>query len=78
MIAMSRVDADLEALKELREAVSTFTNRQKEALEAAEREINITLTMLEEAERHWYYQVEERQHFLEQCQMEAAAAAIEG
>src|SRR5690348_2875187 len=75
---MSRVDADLEALKELREAVVTFTNRQKEVLEAAEREINVTITMVDEAERYWHYQVEERQHYLEQCQMEAAMAAAEG
>jgi hypothetical protein len=75
---MSRVDADLEALKGLREALVTFTQRQLEALDTAEREIAITIIMLEEAERHWYYQVQEREHYLEQCEMEAAHAASEG
>lgn len=75
---MNRVNADIEALKSLREALVDFINRQKEALEAAKREIDITIGMLSEAEHHWYHQIGERQRALEQCRMRAAHAAAQG
>lgn len=50
---MTRVEADIEALKTLREALLIFANRQTETLEAAGHEINRTVNMLDQAEQRW-------------------------
>jgi hypothetical protein len=75
---MSQVKADIEALRKLREALIIFIDNQKEALDKAKREIAITVSMLEEAERHWYFQVRQREEYLERCHEEAIAAAFMG
>ena len=50
---MSKVHADIEALKALRDALPLFVGRQRDAMELAEREIRRTLQLLSQAERHW-------------------------
>jgi len=75
---MSRVQADIEALKALREALLTFANRQMSALESAESEIARTESMLDQAEQHWRYEVERRSQALQACLREAAYAAQQG
>jgi hypothetical protein len=64
---MSQVEADIEALKTLRQALRAFANRQSEALQAAEAEITYTLASLEEAEAYWRREVERRRWELNAC-----------
>lgn len=50
---MSRVHADIEALKALHQALPLFVARQRDAMEVAEREIRRTLELLNQAEGYW-------------------------
>ena len=52
-VTMSKVHADIEALKALRDALPLFVGRQRDAMEVAEREIRRTLELLNQAEGHW-------------------------
>jgi hypothetical protein len=64
---MTRYNADLDAIKGLRAALETFAARQSDALGATENEIILTVTLLEQAEQDWRYQVEQRQQELRNC-----------
>lgn len=75
---MSRVQADIEALKSLQQAMLTFAARQADALQSAESEIAYTQERLEQAERHWRYEVERRRAEVEACYLRAAMAASQG
>lgn len=75
---MSRIYADIEALKALRQALLTFAARQHDTLQEAEAEIARTQAALHEAEQHWRYEVERRRAELEQCMLQAMRAAQEG
>ena len=75
---MTRIEADVDALKALRAALLRFGGRQTEALEAAAEEIQGTERLLEMAARHWAYQMDVRQERLHSCLREAAYAAAEG
>lgn len=54
---MRRVQADIEALRALREALPTFANRQADTISVAESEIHHTLSMLQESENHWRFEI---------------------
>jgi hypothetical protein len=75
---MTRVHADIEAIKGLRLALLSFANHEVDILGAIESEIALTQSMLEDAERHWRYEVNQRQAYLEDCLREAAYAARQG
>jgi hypothetical protein len=64
---MTRYNADPDAIKGLRAALETFAARQSDARGAAENEIIVTVTLLEQAEQDWRYQVEQRQQELRNC-----------
>jgi hypothetical protein len=64
---MTRYSADLNAIKGLRAALETFAAQQSDARDAAENEIIVTVTLLEQAEEDWRYQVEQRQQELRNC-----------
>ncbi len=75
---MTRVDADVEALRALRGALPDFARRQFEAIEVAEQEIARTQQLLEEAEAHARLRVEEARAALEACFFQAMLAAQQG
>ncbi len=75
---MTRIYADIEALKALRQALLTYANRQAEALDEAEREIGRTQERLAQREEYWRRQVWRRSEELQQCLWEAQRAAAEG
>lgn len=75
---MARVQADVEALKALRQALLTYAGRQSDALQSAEGEISYTMQLLDEAEQRSRRQVEHRQAALQSCLAEAAHAASQG
>ncbi|MDZ7379134.1 MAG: hypothetical protein ONB06_07270 [candidate division KSB1 bacterium] len=75
---MSRVQADIEALKALRQALLTFASRQSDVLQSAESEIARTEAMLREAEQYWRRQVERCRVELEACIYRAMLAAQQG
>ncbi len=75
---MTRVQADIEALKALRQVLRSMAARQVEALEAAEREISYTLAVLDEAERRRRDEVERCRAALAACLQAAAYAAAGG
>jgi septation ring formation regulator EzrA len=50
---MSKVHADIEALKALRDALPIFINEQRDAMKMVAREIDRTLELLDQAEWHW-------------------------
>lgn len=75
---MSRVYADIEALKELRHALPIFAGRQSDALQEAEAEIVRTQAALHEAELRWRYEIERRRAELEACYVQAMIAAQQG
>jgi len=75
---MTRVDAEVEALKALRGALPDFARRQYEAMEMAEQEIVRTQQLLEEAEARARQQVEAARAALEACYYQALLAAQQG
>lgn len=75
---MTRVYADVEALKALRSALIDFGRRQYEAIETAEQEIARTQQILEEAERRARQEVEQARAALENCYRQAMLAAQQG
>lgn len=75
---MARVQADIEAIKALREALRTFAGRQRDAMDQARAEIARTDALLAEAERHWRREVDRRNQALRNCLNEQAYAAREG
>ncbi len=75
---MTRVYADVEALKALRAALPDFARRQYEAVEQAEAEIARTQERLEAAEREARYEVERARAELEACFYQAMLAAQQG
>lgn len=75
---MTRVYADIEALKELRHALPIFAGRQSDALQEAEAEIVRTQAALHEAEQRWRYEIERRRAELEACYVQAMIAAQQG
>src|SRR5947208_2149665 len=75
---MSRVDADVEAITLLRNALLAFGDRERVAIEQTEMEIARTDGILEDAERHWRNELERRAQVLHECFREAAYAAREG
>lgn len=54
---MSKVQADIEALKFLQHALGTFTEQQQQVMEMVRGEIDHTMGLLNEVERHWRYKV---------------------
>jgi len=70
---MQKIYADIEALRELRHSLFKFAEWQSEAVEAAQAEINYSLSLLEEAEQHWSYQLRSA----DGMQAEVAAATLE-
>ncbi|MBC7228249.1 MAG: hypothetical protein H5T61_13640 [Thermoflexales bacterium] len=75
---MTRIYADVEALKALRAALPDFARRQYEAIEQAEAEIARTQQRLEEAEQKARYEVECARAALESCYYQAMMAAQQG
>ena len=75
---MTRVQADIEALKGLRQALLVFARAQVEALEAAEREIQLVQQALDESERYWRHELERRRAALEGCMVRAMMADQQG
>jgi len=75
---MSRVFADVEALKALRAALPDFARRQYEAMEQAEAEIARTQDRLAAAEQEARYEVERARAALEACLYQALLAAQQG
>ncbi len=75
---MTRVHADLDAIKALRRGVLTYAGRQADALDAAEAEITYTEALLAEAVQDARYEISRRQAALEACYREAAEAAYYG
>ena len=64
---MTRYDADLDALKGLRTALEMFAARQIDALAAAETDLAITVTALDQAEDRWRYQIEQCRQEVRNC-----------
>lgn len=75
---MTRVHADVEALKSLRATLPDFARRQYEAVEQAEAEIARTQQRLETAEQEARYEVEQARAALEACYYQAMMAAQQG
>lgn len=75
---MTRVYADVEALKTLRAALPDFARRQYEAIEQAEAEIARTQQRLETAEQEARYEVEQASAALQACYYQAMLAAQQG
>jgi hypothetical protein len=75
---MSRVFADVEALKALRAALPDFARRQYEAMEQAEAEIARTQDRLAAAEQEARYEMERARAALEACLYQAFLAAQQG
>ena len=64
---MTRYNADLDALQGLRAALETFAARHIDAFAAAETDIALTVTALDQAEDRWRYQIEQCQQELRNC-----------
>ncbi len=75
---MTQVNAEVEALRALRQALPDFARRQYEAMEQAEQEIARTLQRLKSAEWRAREEVEYARAALEGCFIQAMLAAQQG
>ena len=62
-----RIYADIQALKDLRQALLDFARRQKTALERAQTKVAQTLEWLAERDRYWQREVKRRRTAYERC-----------
>jgi hypothetical protein len=69
---MTRVHADIEALKGLHEAMSRFRQVMREAADRGDDQIEMTRASLEARAGHWRSRLERSQAELDACQYRAA------
>jgi hypothetical protein len=79
MTGVPDIHADIDALRELADAVARFRHGQREVADASDHEIEGTRASLEAKASRWHSQLARRQAALRACQMAAAgdgAAAL--
>jgi hypothetical protein len=72
---MTRVHADIEALKGLHEAMSRFRQVMREAADRGDDQIEMTRASLEAGAGHWRSRLEQSQAELDACRYRAAGEA---
>ena len=72
---MTRVDADIEALKEFHAALIRFRDSQREVAARGGQEVEAARASLAERAGHWRSVLEQRQAELDICRRQAAQAA---
>lgn len=75
---MADIDANIDALKKFREAVSRYWYEQRNVMDGADHEIEVTRASLEAKAERWRVRLEDRLAELERCRHKAAQAAAEG
>ena len=75
---MAGIDADIEALREFRDALAQFRYVQRDVADRGEREIEVTRASLEGKADKWQSRLEQRRADLDECLYRAAAAREDG
>lgn len=75
---MAAIDADIEALREFRDALARFRYVQRDVADRSEHEIEATRASLEIKVGRWQSRLEQRRADLEDCLYRAAAARAHG
>jgi hypothetical protein len=78
MTDVADIHADIDALKEFRDALTEFRHAQREVAERGDHEIEVTRASLEAKAGHWRSQLARREADLATCQRAAAASAAAG
>jgi hypothetical protein len=72
------IRADIDALKGFRDALTRFWYAQREVVERADHEIEVTRASLEAKASRWRSRLDQRLADLAACRHRAAAAAVQG
>ena len=75
---MADIHADIDALKEFRDALTEFRYAQREVVERGDHEIEVTRACLEDKAGQWRSLLARREADLATCQLVAAAEAAAG
>jgi hypothetical protein len=75
MTDVADIHADIDALKEFRDALTEFRHAEREVVERGDHEIEVTRASLEAKAGHWRSQLARREAAFAACQQAAAAAA---
>lgn len=75
---MTRIHADIDALKELHEALALFRHAEREVADRGDHELAATRASLEAKAGKWRARLDQARHELDACQFRAAVAAREG
>jgi chromosome segregation ATPase len=75
---MTGVRADIGALREMRAALDRFQYEQRNLLDAATHEIEVTRASLERTAENWRLRKEQLEREIHECDVRAAAAAEHG
>lgn len=75
---MTKIHADIDALKGLHEALARFRYAQRDVADRGDHEIAATRASLEAKAARWQARLEQAQHDLDACEYRAAHAAQDG
>ena len=78
MTNVADIHADIDALKEFRDALARFRHAQREVVERGDQEIEMTRASLEDKAGHWRSLLAHREADFAACQRAAAAEAAAG
>lgn len=78
MTDVAAIHADIDALKEFRDALTRFRHAQREVVERGDQEIEVTRASLEVKEGHWRSLLARREADFAACQAVAATEAAAG